>query len=1293
MNSDAAKSFWDTQLRNAQKTALPFRIKNASQKATSKVLRKTLDFSQHQQSSITKASVLRAAWAIILAEYCDTKDVCFGSTVSGRNAPVVGLREMSGPMIATIPIRTRLDGGKSTAAFLKDVQAQSMEMTPYEQFGLQNIAQLHSAAKQACDFESLLVIQPVGDEGAAPGDIVLIPASQDKASNGAGELFNYPLVIDGRVSSTAVELIITYHENVITGKQAEAISHHFSHVTKQLLEQDNILLRDISVSGDWDLETAKEWDCEPRKAIKACLHDLISEQALKMPNKEAIFFPWESLSYKELDHVTDKFANHLWELGVRRETKIPFCFEKSMWAIIAMIGIMKAGGAFVPIDPNHPSDRRRTLLEEVDSSYLVVSPSTAPSCRGMADNMIELSPRFIRKLPTTDSDRIPDEDKPRPDDAVYTLFTSGSTGKPKGIVIEHSGICTSLQSQVKTFGITHQTRYLQFASYTFDASISEIFSTLIAGGTVCVPDESQRLQHITTFIKDVKVNMALLTPSFVRTFSPDQVPSLQTLIVGGEAPGADTLSIWQNRVRLINAYGPAETCIACASHVFTSQDDSPRTIGRNLVGANWIVSPESHNRLMPIGCVGELLVQGPALAREYMNDKAKTDSAFIHSVTWLCPTPGEPQRFYKTGDLVRYLPNGDIEYIGRNDSQVKLRGQRIELAEIESAIKEADSIVEHVAVEKIKTETGDSLVASITWANKDDSTTTESFVLTVDENMKPPIARIVDSIKLTLPPYMVPSYFLPLSSMPFGDSMKLDRNKIKTIMNSLSQEELGHYSVASTRERVEPTTEMEFKLRDVWAEVLAIPVQDIGKTDRFFEIGGDSIFAIHVVSLAQQHGIAVTVPQIFAHPELSQLADKATLSNQENPYETTPFSIMDPSQVDTVVTSASDQCQLAADQVIEDIYPCTPLQAGLLALAGKEPGSYISHYVYRLSDSVDVPNFIKAWDATVAVCGNLRTRIIIKDGVHLQALIKGRPSWLQTMEGETASSFIRRISTDTRMTYGDRLCQYALLTDGANDRYFYLAMHHAIFDGFSNAIALTTLQNIYRGAQISSLEPFSGFIKYTREMDHDAAKNYWMDQLRGATRASFPRSSDTTSDLTKPRQSRVLQRTMNLGDSSDKTITQATLLRATWALLLARYSDTSDICFGATVSGRDAPVAGLASMPGPMIATVPVRVRLHDHMRVDEYLRTMQDQTADMVVFEQFGLQNIAKLNEETRDACSFSSLLVVHPGRRSTASTEENILTPVTPRLSMSELPGGMMAMQWHRVRISIILSYSSVK
>ena len=565
------------------------------------------------EESIIKASVVRAAWALVLARYSDSDDVTFGSTVSSRTAPVAGLESMVGPALATVPVRVRVDPAQSILSFLRSIQSQAFEMTSYEQFGLQNIAKPGQDAKEACDFTSLFLAQPAAGSDEARENEPLLSMATDKLEDAMEGNFNYPLVAEGVIFDNAVEFSLVYNSYALSDDRLEALSDHLESVITQLLQTPDKSIGEVNIAGSWDTDRIATWNSHEPEYVDACLHDLVSKQARKTPGKEAIFTTARTVSYHEMESLSNKLANYLVSLGVTKETPIPICFEKSEWPIVAMLGVMKAGGVFVPLDPSHPLNRRHEICGQVDAKYILVSPTTKSEFTSTAPHVIELSQAAFAKMPGSATAL---SKRTTPKSAAYILFSSGSTGKPKGIMVDHAAISTSTVGQVKSFAVEGQPlRFLQFASFAFDVNLFEIFIALVIGGTVCMPTESERLETTADFMTRSRTNAAMLSPSFARTIKPAQVPSLKVLMLMGEAPGKDNVETWFGRVRLINGYGPTEACVICVSHAVETIDTAPTNIGQSIAHTAWVLEPDDHTKLTPVGCIGDLVIQGHATAR------------------------------------------------------------------------------------------------------------------------------------------------------------------------------------------------------------------------------------------------------------------------------------------------------------------------------------------------------------------------------------------------------------------------------------------------------------------------------------------------------------------------------------------------------------------------------------------------------------------------------------------------------------------------------------------------------
>lgn len=619
----------------------------------------------------------------------------------------------------------------------------------------------------------------------------------------------------------------------------------------------------------------------------------------------------------------------------------------------------------------------------------------------------------------------------------------------------------------------------------------------------------------------------------------------------------------------------------------------------------------------------------------YLNDPERTAACFLDDPSWLrafrhcysfvCA------RVYRTGDLVRYNPDGSLDFLGRTDRQTKINGQRVELGDIEYALRRVLPPNSQCAAEFVQEH---SLLAAFTHIYHPHAVSRDAF----------PAQVLRDRLAALLPSYMIPSYFIPLDNgLPITPTGKLDRARLRGIAASLP-------IVPDDRKSqlVEPLNEREKSMRSLWAQVLGFPdALSISLHAGFFEMGGTSVTAIKLVSLSRAQGICMSVLDIYEHPRLCELVSAVTRTGRQSPWESPDhaFSLLeDDLSLDKTRDTILQQSQISLDQ-IEDVYPCTQLQQGLFALTAKQPGDYIGQTIINLPhNTIDAHRFQRAYERVVARVPILRTRFVslaTSTSRLYQLVVRESVEWHLAEDIEQCMSKDR---SELTCRLGERLMRSSFVRKGSNC-YFVWTMHHGLFDGWSLDLMLDAITQEYKAQhETAGIQPFKPFIHYLKSVDNDTSANFWRAELQGAERLVFPPGLPERYLVC---QSRKFLRSTAAGISWPRIgFTPSTLLRGAWALLLHHYSSSKDVIFGAVTSGRQASMFGIETMMGPTIATVPIRVRfdqLHEE-DVPRFLHRMHAQSVDMLPFEQMGLQRISRLSAETARACQFQTLLVVHP-------------------------------------------------
>ncbi|KAL9120193.1 MAG: hypothetical protein Q9187_003247, partial [Circinaria calcarea] len=607
----------------------------------------------------------------------------------------------------------------------------------------------------------------------------------------------FDLILNFDAAQPPVSMSISYQCTTISKLYAHAVANTFRKITNKLVLKKECKVRELDFVSEEDKQKMVSWNPKIPYAQMSCMHHLVEATARAIPGSEAVC-AWDgSLTYAQLDSFSSTAAKLLVQAGVSPGMYVPFAYEKSLWTVVATLAILKAGGAFVPLDPTHPGARLKETLDSIHASVIVTSDRFSSTFVGLVERVVTISATTVSQHQYNNIHDFPSVNTGSTD-PIFVLFTSGSTGKPKGMIHEHGAICTHAIAHGEAMGY-HAARVLQFAAHTFDVAIIDIFTTLIFGGAICIPSEEDRRSNIVDVINRMKANYAILTPSFAGLIEPSKVPTLRTLAIGGEALPQAHIERWAGKVSLIQIYGPAEVGICLIMYMHPSQT-LPETVGHTLRNSScWLVDPDDPHRLVPIGAVGELVVAGPSLARGYLNDEVKTRLSFFENPSWAHDLGLKCQRFYLTGDLLRINTSsfdGSHDFVGRKDSQIKLRGQRIEPGEVEHHVTRIPGVAISVVARPKRGCFAGELVAVVQMRSTESNT---SRILDEPISLAPEQSLSIESLRKhlssNLPGYMIPTACLIVTRMPFVPSLKLDRRLVDDwLMNMESRPSKVAYS-------------------------------------------------------------------------------------------------------------------------------------------------------------------------------------------------------------------------------------------------------------------------------------------------------------------------------------------------------------------------------------------------------------------------------------------------------------------------------------------------------------------
>lgn len=574
------------------------------------------------------------------------------------------------------------------------------------------------------------------------------------------------------------------------------------------------------------------------------VYELFQEQVDRHPDFVCIEYGDTSITYREVNERANKLAHYLHKLGVGPESLVGVYLDRSPQIIVSILAVMKSGAGYVPISTSYPNDRVAYIMDEAKFTAVLTSSEHAEKLVSITNDNPTLSVRLIaldKEWATTILSESVDNlaIHNHPHDLAYIIYTSGSTGKPKGVVIEHHGIPNLVHEQIAAFQMTEQDRVLQYASIAFDASVSEIFTTLVAGATlVLLPNDGVVGEELFHVLQDKKISVVTLVPSILSGLTAGELPHLKTLVTAGEACTKKLIQYWAPKLHFLNAYGPTETTVCATIHRCDASDHAIPLGGP--IGNTAVYLLNTQLEPVAIGETGELYISSVGLARGYLNAEELTAKYFISNPF----QDGISDRLYRTGDLCVRVAEGVIEWVGRDDLQIKVSGVRIERGELEFALREHKDIQE----------------AIVTY---DYDKNIIGAYIKVESGAKPTISDIRDYLLLKFPQHMVPTRYKFVDEFPMLTSGKIDRNNLPAIEDIRPE-------IAS--EYIAPSTHLEKELAAIWCEVLRL--DKVGIQDNFFELGGQSLMATQIVSrIRAAIGMNVPLHVIFgSKPTIEQTA-------------------------------------------------------------------------------------------------------------------------------------------------------------------------------------------------------------------------------------------------------------------------------------------------------------------------------------------------------------------------------------------------------------------------------------
>jgi len=833
---DPAREFWATELQGFS-SPTELRVARPSEQPEQAERHKDLSWDLDPKTTsaldrcartqhVTLNTLFQAAWSLLLRQFSGSDDMIFGTAVSGRNGDLPGVEEIVGLFIATVPVRVRIDSAQTVGAWLLSLQERQLERDQYSFMPLVDLAHMADLPGGTALFGHLLVFENYPVDASLHSGTGALEISDVSVVDRT----NYPLMVTINPGE-AIRLKISYQSSVYDAASVATISRQLEHFLEEVVRNaDGQIDQIAALPPAAQHKVLETWNDTRRDyPLDKTLMDLFEQQVQHSPDATALIFEGEQLTYRELDDRANGLAHRLRSMGAGPDTLIGISMERSIEMVIGLYGILKADAAYVPMDPDYPDERVRFMVQDSAVSLVLTQTNFLPRFTSAQVQCLALDAEFLSHEPCHPLDRLAG-----PEHLAYMIYTSGSTGQPKGVLNNHLGICNRLHWMQEAFPLDADDRVLQKTPFSFDVSVWEFFWPLQVGAALVVAKPKGHLdsRYLARRIREEYVTTVHFVPSMLQIFlgeeSAQDCTSLKRIICSGEALPVELANHCGRilPVELHNLYGPTEAAVdvswwPCPAEIH--RDSVP--IGRPIANTSLYIFDSCMNPV-PVGVPGELHIGGICLARGYHNRPELTASKFISNPVDSSPTT----RLYKTGDLARFLPDGNIEYLGRLDHQVKIRGFRIELGEIENFLRRQPAIADCV-LHVIEDGAGERGLAA--YCVKAESAETLDT------------GALKSGMKRELPDYMMPSWFIELDSIPLSPNGKIDRQALPLPGEAAESQNLD-VAMGEVEERVAST----------WSEVLGMA--DIGRQDSFFDLGGHSLRLMRVHrKLEERFGDAV----------------------------------------------------------------------------------------------------------------------------------------------------------------------------------------------------------------------------------------------------------------------------------------------------------------------------------------------------------------------------------------------------------------------------------------------------
>ena len=1224
----------------------------------------------------TMYMLLLAVYIIFLSKVCNQEDIVIGIPASGRSNS--DLDEIMGMFVNTLVLRNKPAGEKTVKEFLQETRARTLEAFANQDFQYDDLVEMVGKNRSRDIsrnplFDTMFVQQEISVPQVEPPGLQVKPYPYETNTS------KFDLLLHCMQEQDYVWFKFEYSTRLFERTTIERFIGYFREVLEEILGDSDKKLKDIEILSEKEKHRLliEFNDTTADYPTNKTIHGLYQEQVERTPDHIALIGPTVgvkqttsrsegtrglaplpvlmSITYKELNESANQLAHLLIEKGVGPDTIVAIMTERSVEMIIGILGILKAGGAYLPIDPDYPEERIGYMLKDSGVGVLVTTPKLQVKVKAEVEKNLKQTLQMPLQFVNIEAGLSSTFESPpstltststcqvSPANLAYIIYTSGTTGKPKGVLIQHQNVVRLLFNDRNLFDFNSDDVWTLFHSYCFDFSVWEMYGALLYGGKlVIIPGMTAKDpgQYWQVLVQE-KVTILNQTPSAFYAFSnysenhAGERTHLRYVIFGGEALKPLQLKKWANKypqVKLINMFGITETTV----HV-TYKEIGGREIRLNISNIGKPIPTlttyilDKNLKLLPIGAAGELCVGGAGVGRGYLNRPELASEKFISFFyrSYKSYMTYIPKKIYKSGDLARWLTNGEMEYLGRIDHQVKIRGFRIELGEIETQLLTYPQVKEAVVV-PLEEENGDKYLCAYVVPDFFNSPQSSTYL---------DIVGLREHLSGRLPGYMIPAYFVELERIPLTSNGKVDRKNLPVPGEAFRSE--NRYEA--------PQNKIQEQMERTWSQVLGVERTSI--KDSFFTIGGDSIKAIRLIGLLNDLlDTNFKIKDLYAHQSIEELAELVEQSQKG-------YTGDELNQVEKEITALKHRIMAKAveneqidDTNIEDIYPMSDIEKGLVFYYLRSTGGVVYHdqFIYPLKyREFDINLFKRAMGLLATKHQILRTSFNIEDFeesvqiVHKEVPFEIPHHDLTSMKKSEQQEFVKRYLVDDKQQPFNvaipPLFRMAVFIPDEETTWVALVCHHAILDGWSTASMMTELHNTYLRLKSNPnllLEPLTSsyrdvIVEEVPEKRNSQNREFWLNELAGYKRLEFPRLLKTDGNFTGMKTYDYTPGRELLEDLKKTSANFNTSIRdlcfGAYVYMLSILCNEDDIVAGSVTHNRPQKQDG-DKILGCFLNTVPVRIKIPTSIKWFEYIGMIAAKMQEIKSYERVSLFEIARV-------------------------------------------------------------------